>query len=198
MRLVPSGLENPRVVSEEPLISKAFWTVRLPVPQNTKVKATTMRSIHISGRLTRETGAYSARSALARASVAPPVHEEAVHQSEVGLGKAGEASLGQDHGLERRAQDAEHDGGAKEQGEDAEGDHGSVGAPVWWAAAGTLPGHARGEVGPDRRRRLRSTRAAVGHERDFAASCTARSTSFLSICSSLATCFCALSAAFST
>ena len=69
MRLVPSGLENPRVVSEEPLISNAFCQVRLAVPQNTKVKATTIRSIHTSGRLTRETGAYSPRSASARATL---------------------------------------------------------------------------------------------------------------------------------
>ena len=39
------------------------------MPQKTKVKATTMRIIQTSGRLTRATGAYSARSALARASL---------------------------------------------------------------------------------------------------------------------------------
>ncbi len=57
MRLVPSGLEKPSVVSEDPLISNAFCQVRLPVPQNTKVKETTMRSIQTSGRLTSATGA---------------------------------------------------------------------------------------------------------------------------------------------
>ncbi len=57
MRPVPFGLENPSVVREEPLISNAFWTVREPVPQNTKVKATTIRSIQTSGRLTSATGA---------------------------------------------------------------------------------------------------------------------------------------------
>ena len=46
MRLVPSGLENPSVVSEEPLMSNADCTESVRVPQNTKVKATTMSSIH--------------------------------------------------------------------------------------------------------------------------------------------------------
>ena len=36
MRPVPSGLENPSVVREEPLISNALCQVRLPVPQNTR------------------------------------------------------------------------------------------------------------------------------------------------------------------
>ena len=57
MRPVPSGLQKPRVVSEEPLISKAFCHVRLPVPQNTKVKATTIMIIQTNGRLTSATGA---------------------------------------------------------------------------------------------------------------------------------------------
>ena len=65
MRLVPSGFEKPSVVSEEPLISNAFCQVRPPVPQNMKVKQTTIRSIQTNGRLTRATGAYSARNAAA-------------------------------------------------------------------------------------------------------------------------------------
>ena len=69
IRPVPFGLEKPSVVSEEPLISNAFCQVSDPVPQNTKVKETTIRSIQTSGRLTRATGAYSARSALARDSL---------------------------------------------------------------------------------------------------------------------------------
>ncbi len=57
MRLVPSGLENPSVVSEEPLISNACCTESERVPQNTKVNDTTISSIQTSGRLTSATGA---------------------------------------------------------------------------------------------------------------------------------------------
>ena len=65
MRPVPFGLENPRVVREEPLISNAFCTDREPVPQNTNVKETTISSIQTNGRLTSATGAYSACNAFA-------------------------------------------------------------------------------------------------------------------------------------
>ena len=56
IRVVVSGSANPSVVSDEPLISKARWTVSDPVPQKMKVKATTISSIHTSGRLTSATG----------------------------------------------------------------------------------------------------------------------------------------------
>jgi len=57
IRVVESGSANPSVVNEEPLISKARCTVNDPVPQKTKLKATTIRSIQTSGRLTSATGA---------------------------------------------------------------------------------------------------------------------------------------------
>ena len=53
----PLGSANPRVVREETLISKARDQVRSRVPQKTQVKATIMRIIQTSGRLTRATGA---------------------------------------------------------------------------------------------------------------------------------------------
>ena len=57
MRAEPSGLENPRVVREEPLNSKEWATVPEPMPQKMKVKATVTDSIHTRGRLTKATGA---------------------------------------------------------------------------------------------------------------------------------------------
>ncbi len=69
IRAVPLGSANPSVVSDEPLISKDRCQVIDPVPQKMNVKATTMDSIHTSGRLTSATGAYNDLSAIARSRV---------------------------------------------------------------------------------------------------------------------------------
>ncbi len=67
--VVFSGSANPSVVNEEPLISKARWALNDPVPQKTKLKASTIRSIQTRGRLTRATGAYNAWSLSERSRV---------------------------------------------------------------------------------------------------------------------------------
>ena len=69
IRLVVSGSLNPRVVRDEPLISNAFCQIRLPVPQKISVKATTMRIIQASGKVTNATGAYNRRSRWVRSSL---------------------------------------------------------------------------------------------------------------------------------
>ena len=123
IRVVVSGSANPSVVSDEPLISKARWTVSDPVPQKMKLKATTISSIHTSGRLTSATGAYSARSLIARGRGPRAMDEQAVDEREHALGQPRHALLGQDDRLERRPQDRQHERGAEDEGQDVQGDH---------------------------------------------------------------------------
>ncbi len=57
IRAVPSGSAKPSVNSEDPLISKARWTVSWLIAQKRKENPKVTDSIHTSGRLTSETGA---------------------------------------------------------------------------------------------------------------------------------------------
>ena len=69
IRPAPFGSANPKVVSEETLISNARDQERSYVPQYTQVNASIMKIIQTSGRLTRATGAYSRRSDRASRSL---------------------------------------------------------------------------------------------------------------------------------
>ena len=52
----PTGAANPRVVTDDPLISNDRSTVPASLAQKMKVNPTMTESIHTSGRLTRATG----------------------------------------------------------------------------------------------------------------------------------------------
>ena len=81
------------------------------------VKASIIRIIQASGRLTRATGAYSPRNELGQSVVSSGVHQEPVDQREDELRQAREALPGQDDGLEGRAQHGQRHEGADDQGQ---------------------------------------------------------------------------------
>ena len=84
VRAVPSGLEKPRVVREEPLSSKEWAMLPDPMPQKMKVKATATDNIHTRGRVTKATGVLE-RAEMNLAARAPP----AVDQDSIGKGEHG-------------------------------------------------------------------------------------------------------------
>ena len=57
IRAVPSGSANPRVNSDDPLISKERWALSWLMAQKTNEKPKVTESIQTRGRLTSATGA---------------------------------------------------------------------------------------------------------------------------------------------
>ena len=166
-----------------------------PVPQNTKVKATTIRSIQTSGRLTRATGAYSARNALARDSLRHRCTRSRYTSAKTAWDRRGKPPWGRTtvFSAEPRMESTRTVPRSRDRMWRA--------VMVWRRAwvrpiAGTLAGApARGSTCAGA---CEPARPAVAQEISCAASWTALSTSFLSTSSSLVTFFCAFSSAFST